>query len=181
MTILYPVNSCTCIFKAMVVWSIPFLIAFEIRIRRAPKKLVLYNIKTCFLHLFRPHYGKSPPPCGEGLYFRPNLLYTAYWSAVNFQPDHLYTTYRSVVNLLYTYILFIASPILHCFFLRNRIILIRFCYWFIWFRNWCTQVYLMLTTVCLHIFLSKFKVFIINLVHRFNIHYKRWMRSIISL
>ena len=33
-------------------------------------------------------------------YFRPNHLYTAYWSAVNFRPDHLYTTYRSVVNFL---------------------------------------------------------------------------------
>ena len=50
-------------------------------------------------------YGKSPPPYGEGLYFQPNHLYTAYRSAVNFQPDHLYTTYRSVVNFLCTHIL----------------------------------------------------------------------------
>ena len=49
--------------------------------------------------------GKDPSPYGEGLYFRPNHLYTAYWSAINFHLDHLYTTYRSVVIFLYTYTL----------------------------------------------------------------------------
>ena len=58
-----------------------------------------------FSSFVRPHYRKSPPPYGEGLYFRPNHLYTAYRSVVNFQPDHLYTKYRSMVNFLCTYIL----------------------------------------------------------------------------
>ena len=101
----HPINSSACIFKAIIVWSISCLVAFEIWIRHILKKLVFYNIKPCFLHSFQPHYGKSPPPCGEGLYFRPNHLYTAYWSAVNFQPDHLYTTYRSVVNFPCAFIL----------------------------------------------------------------------------
>ena len=50
------------------------------------------NNVVCFPPVFfiYPHYGKSPSPCGEGLYFRPN---------------HLYTTYRSVVNFLCAYIL----------------------------------------------------------------------------
>ena len=54
------------------------------------------NNVVCFPPVFfiYPHYGKSPSPCGEGLYFRPN---------------HLYTTYRSVVNFLCAYILASAN------------------------------------------------------------------------
>ena len=101
----HPVHSCTYIFKTIIMRSVPCFITFEVRIGHIFKKFILYDIKPPFSSFACPHYGKSPPPYGEGLYFQPNHLYTAYWSAVNFQPDHLYTTYRSVVNFPYTSIL----------------------------------------------------------------------------
>ncbi len=35
---------------------------------------------------------------------------------------------------------FVASPVLHYFFLQNRIILMRFYFSFMWFQSWCTQI-----------------------------------------
>ncbi len=35
---------------------------------------------------------------------------------------------------------FVASPVLHYFFLQNRIILMRFYLSFMWFQSWCTQI-----------------------------------------
>ena len=42
--------------------------------------------------------------------------------------------------LLELFFQFVASPVLHYFFLQNRIIFMRFYLSFMWFQSWCTQI-----------------------------------------
>jgi hypothetical protein len=48
--------------------------------------------------------------------------------------------FRAKCPLLELFFRFVASPVLHCFFLQIRIILMRFYLSFIWFQSWCTQI-----------------------------------------
>ena len=55
---------------------------------------------------------------------------------------------------------------------------------FIWFQSWCTQIvpiHLLLKVIYHHSILSEFKIFIVNLIYRFNIYYKRGMCIIVPL
>ena len=47
----HPIYPGTCIFKAVIMWSVSCLISFEIRIWHIFKKFILDNVKACFLHL----------------------------------------------------------------------------------------------------------------------------------
>lgn len=45
----------------------------------------------------------------------------------------------------------------------------------------CTHIYLLLKVVYHHSILNEFKIFIVHLIYRFNIYYKRGMCIIVSL
>ena len=56
---------------------------------------------------------------------------------INYPP---FKTIYATNLLLELFFLFAASSVLHCIFLKNRIILMRFCRLFMWFQSWCTQI-----------------------------------------
>ncbi len=51
----------------------------------------------------------------------------------------IYTGYQRFNRLFELFFQFVASPVLHCFFLQIRIILMRFYLSFICFQSWCTH------------------------------------------
>ena len=50
------------------------------------------------------------------------------------------TDFQRQNRLFELFFQFVASPVLHYFFLQNRIILMRFYLSFMWFQSWCTQI-----------------------------------------
>ena len=64
---------CTGIFKTVIMRPVSYLIPFKIRVRHIFKKLVLNNIKACFLHLLVLIMEKVPRLTAKDYTFNPTI------------------------------------------------------------------------------------------------------------